>query len=81
MKIRGQNVALQNIAVSLLDSEFNVDYGFAIKYDPIQSTDLVMDFVLCAQTALSPQNQYHTLNKSPIMKLSSSLPFQSEIAS
>ena len=28
----------------LVDSKFNVDYDFAIKHDPIESDDRVMDF-------------------------------------
>ena len=43
----------------VVDSEFDVYYDFAIKHDPIQSDDWVMDFGTMPE---SPQNHDHTLS-------------------
>ena len=44
-KLGGKNFP-QNDLAPLLDSEFNLDYDFAVKQDPFQSDDRVMDLLL-----------------------------------
>ena len=45
MKIRGTNLPSNNFQGRYyIDSEFNLDYDFAIKHDLIQSDDGVLDF-------------------------------------
>ena len=44
MGIREQNIAPIILLAPLVDSEFNVDYDFAVKHDSIQSDNRVMDF-------------------------------------
>ena len=44
MGIREQNIVPQIFLAPLVDSKFNVEFDFAIKHDPIQSDDCVMDF-------------------------------------
>ena len=58
----GGNISLKIILAFLLDSEFIVDYDFAIKHDPITQITELWNLVSCAKIALSPQNQCHTLN-------------------
>ena len=44
-------------SLPLLDSEFNVDYGFSIKHDPIQSDDWVMDISTMPKLRRAPQHR------------------------
>ena len=44
-----------NFLVPLVDSKLNVDYDFAIKHDPIQSDDWVMDFCVMPESRWAPK--------------------------
>ena len=49
-------------AATLLDLELNLDYDFAVKYDPIQSDAWVKYGYLChTKIAMSLKNNHHTL--------------------
>ena len=51
----GAIFAPKNLVASPLDSEFNVDYDFAIKYDPIQSDDWDIDFGVMPKSRWAPK--------------------------
>jgi len=53
--IRRGNIAPQTFLAPLVNSEFNVDYDFAIKHDQIQSDDWVMDFCVIPRSRWAPK--------------------------
>ena len=51
----GGNILFPEFLVPLVDSEFNVDYGFAMKHGPIQSDDWDMDFCAMPRSCWAPK--------------------------